>query len=145
MISGVTLELEAWQRDLVESSRVARLATLNPDGSPHLVVVCFAEVDGRFVIPIDEKPKTSTRLARLRNIEHNPRVSLLFDHYDEDWTQLAWLRIDGTAEVVVAGAEMPAALGALRARYSQYGGMALENLPLLRIAPTRATSWRWQS
>jgi PPOX class probable F420-dependent enzyme len=141
----VTVELEAWQRDLVEFSRVARLATLNPDGAPHLVVVCFAEVDGRFVIPVDEKPKRSTRLARLRNIERDSRVSLLFDHYDEDWTQLAWLRLDGRAEILEHGPEIAPALTALRIRYVQYLGMSLETLPLIVVEPVRATAWRWQA
>ena len=82
------------------------------------------------VIAIDEKPKAGLRLARLRNIERDPRVSLLADRYDEDWTQLAWVRVEGNAEILERGGADPAALAALRDRYPQYRDMDLEPRPL---------------
>jgi PPOX class probable F420-dependent enzyme len=78
----------------------------------------------------------------LRNIERDPRVTLLFDRYDDDWAQLAWVRIDGTAEVLERGDEYPAALAALRARYPQHEGMALEELPLIVVLPDHVVGWR---
>ena len=78
--------------------RVGRLATIG-NGEPHLVPVVFVVVEGRFWIPIDGKPKTTSRLQRVRNIENNENVALLFDHYAEDWRELSWLRNDGHASI----------------------------------------------
>jgi PPOX class probable F420-dependent enzyme len=133
---------EAWHLDLLASARVARLGTISADGRPHLVPVCFALCDGMIGITIDEKPKRTSRLARLRNIERDPRVTLLVDHYEEDWTRLAWLRIDGRAEVLRRGDAWPEALASLRRRYPLYASMSLEERPLIRITPERLTAWR---
>ncbi len=132
---------EDWHLELIERCRVGRLATVSADGRPHLVPVCYVMIDHQIVIPIDEKPKSGVRLVRLRNIERDPRVSLLVDHYDENWTQLAWVRVDGTATVLDRGAAMPAALAALRTRYQQYRLMRLEPLPLIVITPERVVAW----
>lgn len=136
---------EPWQEELVEAARIAVLATIAANGEPQTVPVCFAVVDGRIAIAIDEKPKGDPGgLARLRNIARDPRVSLLIDHYDDaDWERLAWVRIHGTASALESGAEWPEALAALRDKYLQYGRMALEDLPLIRIEPRRMASWRW--
>lgn len=133
---------EAWHLDVLASTRVARLGTISADGRPHLVPVCFALCDDAVAIAIDEKPKRTSHLARLRNIERDPRVTLLVDHYEEDWTRLAWLRIDGRAEVLPRGDAWPEALVSLRLRYPQYVLMALEERPLIRITPERITAWR---
>lgn len=132
-----------WEQELIDSSRVARLATVGFDGRAHLVPACYAQVDGRFVISVDEKPKRGGELARVRNIKRDPRVTLLIDHYDDDWSQLAWVRIDGMAAVFPNGRVEPEALAALRARYRQYHDMGLETLPLIVITPERCASWRW--
>lgn len=134
---------EHWQSALIHELRVARLGTIGPTGLPHLVPVCYALVDGRVFIPVDEKPKSSRNLARLRNIERDPHVSLLFDRYDDDWTQLAWVRIDGIATVAERGDSNRAALSELRARYHQYDSMELESAPLVSVAPLKLTAWRW--
>ncbi len=133
---------EPWQRELMETSRVARLATIARDGSPHVVPVCYAMAGEQFVIAVDEKPKRSTRLARLANIERDPRVSLLVDHYDEDWQALRWIRVDGRATVEERGGERPEAIAALRARYPQYEEMRIEALPLIIVSPERVVEWR---
>jgi PPOX class probable F420-dependent enzyme len=136
---------EPWQMALIAELRVARMATIAADGSPQQVPVCYALVDGAFVIAIDEKPKSGRPLGRLRNIERDCRVGLLFDRYDEDWRLLAWVRVDGEASLLTAGAEWPVALAALRGRYAQYETMALEGRPLIVVRPQRVTSWRWRA
>lgn len=134
----------AWQRELLEQCRVARLGTIAADGRPHLVPVCYALVGEAIAIAIDEKPKQHTRLARLRNIGRDPRVTLLVDRYSDDWTELAWLRVDGRAEVIERGSTWPEALAALRARYLPYRVMNLEGLPLIVVRGERLAEWRWQ-
>ena len=123
----------------IDSCRVAHLATADGDGSPHVVPVCFAYLDGAFWVAIDEKPKTTRRLKRIRNIETNPRVSLVFDRYDEDWFRLAYVLVRGTASVVErAPLEVVAAL---RARYTQYESMKLEERPAIQITPESVVAW----
>ncbi|MEO9255813.1 MAG: TIGR03668 family PPOX class F420-dependent oxidoreductase, partial [Tepidiformaceae bacterium] len=117
--------------------------TIAADGRPKLVPVCYAFEDGRFGIAIDEKPKRSTNLARLANIARDPRATLLIDCYADDWTQLAWLRLDCSATVFERGDERPAMLAALRQRYPQYEGMALEARPLIVLEVERVVGWRW--
>ncbi len=122
---------------------MARLGTIGAGGAPHLVPVCYAYLEGRFVVAVDEKPKRGGNLARVRNIERDGRVTLLFDRYEDDWTRLAWVRVEGVAQVLAAGSEWPEAVEALRARYPQYRGMSLESLPVIAISPKRVTGWRW--
>lgn len=121
----------------LDSARVAVLATVNPDGTPHLVPVVFALSEGRIVTAVDGKPKTTARLRRLSNIQSNPSVSLLVHHYEEDWSMLWWVRIDGRATVVAADDE---ARSALRARYPQYDSVDLRG-PVISIEVTGSTSW----
>ena len=132
------------QAELLERQRSGRLATVDPHGQPHAVPICYALLDGILYTPIDEKPKTADprSLRRIRNILENPKVCLVVDHYeDEDWSRLAWLQVRGEASLVEDAAERERALAALRARYRQYHTMALEELPLLRIRPTRLVGW----
>jgi PPOX class probable F420-dependent enzyme len=106
-------------RSRFAGARVARLATVGTGGAPHLVPVTFALRGDRIVLAVDHKPKRTTELARLRNIEADPRVSLLADHYDDDWDRLWWVRADGTARVLRdAGRAEPVEW--LVARYPQY-------------------------
>jgi PPOX class probable F420-dependent enzyme len=108
---------EAQAREAFAKARVARLATLNPDGAPHIVPICFA-VDGDVIYSaIDHKPKRSAHPQRLRNINRDPRVAILADHYDEQWEKLWWVRADGRARVVSAGEQ---AVALLARRYTQY-------------------------
>jgi PPOX class probable F420-dependent enzyme len=136
---------EPWESELIDASRYGILGTVGVDGAPHLVPVCYAFVDGVFAIAIDEKPKLGARLARLRNIEREPRATLLIERYDDDWAQLAWLRVDCSASVVERGLERPDVLAALRARYAQYREMRLEGSALILLEPLRAVSWRWSA
>lgn len=121
-------------------SPVARLATVTPDGIPHLVPVVFAVGHDAIYTAVDAKPKTTQRLRRLTNIENNPQVSLLVDHYADDWTQLWWVRVDGAATIHRDGAVMHIAYRLLRAKYAQYQSIPL-NGPVIAVAVRRWSSW----
>lgn len=129
---------------MLTRARVGRLATVDEQGRPHNVPVCFALHDGAIYIAIDEKPKRGNprELRRVRNIRANPAVCLVVDEYDDhDWSRLCWLQVRGEATLVEDNDERAPALAALRARYPQYRTMALEGLPLLRITPDRLVGW----
>ena len=98
--------MEAWQAQLLAEERAGVLGTIARSGLPQLVPVCFALVEGDIAIAIDEKPKRGGTLARVRNIERDPRATLLVDHYEERWERLAWLRLEGDASVLERGAEV---------------------------------------
>jgi PPOX class probable F420-dependent enzyme len=119
---------------------VARLATVGPDGGPHLVPVVFAVRDDVVYTAIDAKPKSTQRLRRLANIAGNPLVSLLVDHYADDWTQLWWVRVDGVAAIHHDGDEAEAGRELLRAKYPQYQSVPL-NGPVIAIAVRGWSSW----
>jgi PPOX class probable F420-dependent enzyme len=128
------------------SARVARLATRDLKGQPHVVPVCYA-YDGRsFYSPVDRKPKrvSAEKLARIRNIRANPDVALLVDHYDEDWDKLWYILVRGRAEILLAGEEQMDALQQLRKKYPQYSSRQLlpEEAPLIRISPVEIISWK---
>jgi PPOX class probable F420-dependent enzyme len=107
-------------RARVTEARVARLATVAGDGSPHLVPCCFALERDVVYSAVDGKPKSTLALRRLANLRANPRASLLVDHYAEDWSTLWWVRLDGNGRVIEAGKERDAALSLLAAKYDQY-------------------------
>jgi len=108
-------------RRRVAAARVARLATVNGSGEPHLIPIVFALDGGTIHTCVDDKPKTTRRLRRLRDITENPRVSVLVDHYSDDWSQLWWIRIDGIATVHDADTAVGATgLDALAGKYPQY-------------------------
>ncbi len=127
----------------VRSARVAHLATADKHGHPHVIPICFVFDGKNFYSPIDEKPKRSApqKLKRLRNILENPQVSLVIDHYDENWTKLAYVLIFGKARVLLSGASHRKAVKLLRRKYFQYRAMRIDRLPMILIRPTRTTSW----
>ena len=120
---------------------VASLATVTPDGSPHVVPVVFALHHGVLYTAVDAKRKTTKRLRRLTNIEANPSVSLLVDHYDEDWTQLWWVRADGVAATHYSGEDMATGYDLLRRKYPQYHRIALDG-PVIMVNVRRWSSWQ---
>jgi PPOX class probable F420-dependent enzyme len=131
----------AEQRARFAAAPVARLATLRADGTPRLVPITFALVDDLICSAVDEvKPKTSTRLARISDIERDPRVGLVVDHYGDDWSTLWWVRVDGTAAVYDSGDLRERALAALSAKYPPYA-QAPPSGVLLVITPTRWAGW----
>jgi PPOX class probable F420-dependent enzyme len=116
------------------TQRVARLATVSAVGAPHLVPVTFAVLGERIVFVVDDKPKTTTRLRRLDNIRANPRVCLLADVYDDDWSRLWWARADGIATIDDVD---PEARAALAARYPAY----VERRPAGPVVSIAVTAW----
>jgi PPOX class probable F420-dependent enzyme len=136
----MNLEL-AQARDRFARSPVLRLATAGADGRPHVVPCTFAvEGTGRIAIGIDSKPKTSANLRRLRNISENSRVSLLVDHYADDWAQLWWARADGTAAIERSGVEHERHWELLRSKYPQYDGQNLVG-PVIVVKVDSWTGW----
>jgi PPOX class probable F420-dependent enzyme len=128
----------------VKVQRVARLATADLDGHPHIVPVCFAYDGTYFYIPLDEKPKRvdESKLRRVRNILARHEASLLFDQYDDDWSRLGFVLVHGQAGLIQAEDAMHAqALVLLRERYVQYRSMALEEHAMIVISPDSVTSW----
>ena len=122
------------------SAPVGRLATAGADGRPHVVPVCFAIDEHTLYFAVDFKPKRSTNLKRLRNIAANPAVSILVDHYEDDWNRLWWVRVDGDARVVTGKAEAQRAVKLLVARYSQYRANAPAG-PVVAVAIAAMTGW----
>jgi PPOX class probable F420-dependent enzyme len=128
-------------RRRVTDARVARLATVRPEGAPHVVPVTFALVDDdRLVTAVDAKPKTTQRLQRLANVEAEPRVGLLVDHYDEDWQQLWWVRLDGVARVVREEPERSGMIEPLLVKYGQYAD-APPTGPVVVVDVSRVRYW----
>jgi PPOX class probable F420-dependent enzyme len=128
-------------RELFATARVARLATVAPDGAPHLVPLVFAVAGDTVWSAVDAKPKRHTALRRLANVAGEPRVALLADHYEEDWSALWWVRADGTARVVPPDAdEGRRALTALTARYPQYAAAPPPG-PVLAVDVHRWSGW----
>lgn len=126
----------------------AVLATLGSDGAPHLVPVVFAvllpaapQTPATIYSAVDAKPKSTQRLRRLANIEGDSRVSLLVDHYTDEWAHLWWVRADGLATVHHSGDQMAAGYGLLRAKYPQYERIAL-NGPVITVEVTHWSSWQ---
>jgi PPOX class probable F420-dependent enzyme len=129
-------------RALFARARVARLASVGEDGRPHLVPIVFALDGDQLYSAVDHKPKRTQRLRRLANIAANPHVSVLADHYAEDWTHLWWARGDGVGRVVEPGAgrDHERAVAALVARYEQYAGQPPAG-PAIVIEIERWSGW----
>jgi PPOX class probable F420-dependent enzyme len=122
-------------------SPVAMLATVGADGAPHLVPVVFAVHGDVVYTAVDAKRKSTHRLRRLANIEGNPQVTMLVDHYDGDWTQLWWVRADGVAAIHYSGEEMATGYFLLRRKYPQYQRIALDG-PVVTVEVRRWASWQ---
>ena len=140
--------LSVRELDLLRGARRAVLATIAADGAPRLVPITFVVENDVIYTPLDEKPKRVTDprdLARARDIAQRPRVAVLVEDWDEDWTQLGWLRLSGSARLIgpddESAPEHADAVRLLRAKYAQYADHALETRPVIRIAVERTSSW----
>ncbi len=122
-------------------SPVATLATVGPNAAPHVVPVVFAVHHDVIYTAVDAKRKSTQRLRRLANIEANAQVSLLVDHYDDDWTQLWWVRADGQARIHYSGEELAGGYSLLRRKYPQYERIALDG-PVITVEVLRWSSWQ---
>jgi PPOX class probable F420-dependent enzyme len=134
----------AWALALLRDARVGRLATADATGRPLVVPVCYAFDGARCYSAVDAKPKRTRNLRRLRNIAENPQVSLVVDEWDEDWSRLRWVIVEGRTEVLTAGAGFTRAIDLLRAKYPQYRALPLERTEgtVIEIVPERILSWR---
>jgi PPOX class probable F420-dependent enzyme len=132
-------EVEAF----VAAQRVARLATVDTAGGPHVVPICFVFERDNVYSVLDAKPKRVPveRLQRVRNLLANPNVQLLVDRYDEDWTHLAFVQLRGRAKLVLPGPEQAVAVKRLREKYEQYRSMDLDESPVIRVEVLAVVSW----
>jgi PPOX class probable F420-dependent enzyme len=145
--------LSSIERAFLSRAREGVLATLAPAGRPRIVPICFVLDDGRADLPvlysaIDDKPKASSdphRLGRVRDLIRMPQASVLVARWDEDWSRLGWLRIDGRGTILDARSsgyrEHRRAIDLLRAKYPQYATHRLEERPVIRIVVEAARSW----
>lgn len=129
--------------EFFQTERVARLATVDGRGRPHIVPIVFAYDSGRLYTPLDLKPKSVAprRLQRVRNLLANPHVQVLIDRYDEDWSRLGYEQLRGRAELLEGGAEYERALRLLERKYPQYAELPLRGRPLIKVTVERVVSW----
>ena len=127
-------------RRRLQEAPVARLATVDAEGRPHLVPIAFAHDDENLYFAVDDKPKRRSDLKRLRNIAGNPRVSVLVDHYEDDWARLWWVRLDGVANVLDHDAEAQRAIDLLVRKYAQYARTRPQG-PVVVIKIEHMTGW----
>lgn len=128
-------------RSRVAGEPVARLATVDRDGRPHLIPIVFALVGETLYTAVDSKPKRSRTLRRIENARERPDVTVLVDHYEDDWARLWWARLRGRARVLEDGDEAAEALAALAAKYEQYR----ESPPGLPVLAVDLDDWRFWS
>jgi PPOX class probable F420-dependent enzyme len=133
----------AWALAMLREARVGRLATADATGRPLVVPVCFVFDGAAVYSAVDDKPKRTRALRRLRNVAENPQASVLVDVWDEDWTRLAWVAVDGHTDVLTEGEAFTRALRLLRDKYGQYRAMNLErDGAVLRVRADRVRAWR---
>jgi len=129
---------EQRMRRLVAAARIARLATVGPDGRPHAVPICFVLLGDTLYSAVDHKPKRTARLRRLANVAVTGHACVLVDYYCEDWSVLWWVRLDGRGRIVADPAEAGRAVAALAAKYAQYA----ERPPAGPVLAVDVTAWR---
>jgi PPOX class probable F420-dependent enzyme len=126
-------------RARVVEAPVARLATLDPDGRPHIIPILFAFERDTLYSAVDAKPKRSRTLRRIENARARPQVTVLVDHYESDWSRLWWVRLRGNARVLDRGDdEADRALELLAEKYPQY----LETAPGFPVLAIDVGEWR---
>ena len=139
-------KLSPAQDRFLRSARSGHLATADAKGQPHVIPVCYV-FDGEAIYSVlDAKPKSTSlrQLRRVRNILANPQVSLVVDHYDDDWSRLRYVLVIGDAGLLEEGEEWARAIAMLREKYPQYQGMDLDESPVIKITPARYVPWSFQ-
>lgn len=136
--------MEDWILALLQTARVARLATIDPTGQPHVLPIVFAFDGQRLFTPLDGKPKRveGLQLQRVRNITANEQVAVVIDTYSEDWQQLAWVQLRGHASLISDGIDYDSGIVLLREKYPQYAVTPLLGRPLIQISQLQTRSWR---
>lgn len=133
----------AWALAFLSEARVGRLATADAAGRPLVVPVCFVLDDEAIYSAVDDKPKRTRELRRLRNVTENPQASLVVDEWHEDWSRLRWVIVEGRADVLRSGGEFDRAIEALQEKYPQYRTMDLRtDGAVLRLRAGRVLAWR---
>ncbi len=135
--------MTAWERDFIAHGRVARMATVDAHGHPSVVPIVYA-FDERLYTPLDAKPKrvAAMQLRRVRNIRAHPHVAIVVDHYSENWRDLAWVLIRGTADIVADGPTYVTGIELLRQKYPQYATLPLDGALLIVVTPLTIRGWR---
>jgi PPOX class probable F420-dependent enzyme len=131
-------------RELLANARVAHLATADQYARPHAVPIVFVWREGILYTPLDRKPKREDdwhALRRVRNIETNGRVAVVVDRYDEDWSRLAWVMLEGVATILETGEERDKAAKLLTGKYAQYETLSLDGRPIVRVAVEHSAEW----
>ena len=131
-------------RELLAAARVAHLATSDQYAKPHNVPIVFVWREGLLYTPLDRKPKRDDdwhALRRVRNIETNGRVAIVVDRYDEDWSRLAWVILEGVATILESGAERDSAAKLLTEKYAQYETLSLDGWPIVRVEIEHESEW----
>jgi len=137
------MKVDGWARELLSESRLGHLATSTKRGKPHVVPICYVLDGSLLYTPIDEKTKQRkpSQLRRVLNIAENPNVCLVVDHYEEDWSELKYVIVRGSAELVHEGQNHGRAITLLREKYDQYRQMKLEDRPVIKIKPISVVAW----
>ena len=137
------IQLSPQQRDLLAGAPTGHLATASAAGVPHVIPICFALRDHAIYSVLDQKPKRTSvfRLRRVRNIQENPNVSLVVDHYEDNWGNLWYILVSGAAKLLVEGDERLEAVAMLRQKYRQYREMPIDPNPVIKITPDQVVSW----
>jgi len=131
------------ERNFIRRARVGYLATVDETGEPSNVPFCYAFDGITLYSPIDEKPKSPnlTGLKRIRNIREDPRVCVVVNRYDDDWSRLGHVILRGKAKVLLRGQKHQAAVRLLRRKYPQYRQMGIHERPIIAIQVTRHVTW----
>jgi PPOX class probable F420-dependent enzyme len=131
-------------RELLANARVGHLATADQYARPHAVPIVFVWREGILYTPLDRKPKREDdwhALRRVRNIETNGRVAIVVDRYDEDWSHLAWVMLEGVATILETGEERDSAAQLLTGKYAQYETLSLDGRPIVRVEIEHESEW----
>jgi PPOX class probable F420-dependent enzyme len=139
-------KLSPSQDRFLRSARAGHLATADANGQPHVIPVCYVFNGESIYSVLDAKPKTTPlrQLRRVRNILANPRVSLVVDHYEEDWRRLQYVMVTGDAGLLESGEEWTQAIAMLREKYPQYQSMDLSESPVIKFTPARFVPWSFE-
>lgn len=149
MSSSPAAPLTGPMASFITSARVGRLATADSGGQPMVVPICYAFDGSALYSAVDAKPKQTPpeRLKRIRNLRENPRVSIVIDEYDEDWSRLRYVIIQGQADLLTDGPQFAHGVDLLVAKYAQYRtlGLPRERGLMIRVTPRRVSSWQYSS